>query len=179
MISYRELLSYENVIYKELYEDGLRNRDRLNGKFAPTITILSTETVGVLWLVFELINAVKANNGMVNMEHLCNFTFLVLSIIPLIAAILYFWLCFTNYNFLYPRPEKVKTFIDENKECIGEYKVDEVFDNILSRLSQDYAAIAISNDKETNRHNDFLNKSYICIMATLIFMTIDFISLTM
>ena len=48
--TYDKILSFENDFYKELYEDGIKQRNQLNSKFTPTITILSAENVLVFCL---------------------------------------------------------------------------------------------------------------------------------
>ena len=39
MKTYDKILSFENDFYKELYEDGIKQRNQLNSKSTPTITI--------------------------------------------------------------------------------------------------------------------------------------------
>ncbi len=42
-------------------------------------------------------------------------------------------------------------------------------------ISNDYMEIAISNDEETNKHSKLLNRCYVGIIVTLIFMIITFV----
>lgn len=72
-------------------------------------------------------------------------------------------------------PKKIKKFIEKNKKRLDEYTEEEVLDNIIQNVSNSYLNTAIKNDKETTKHANYLNKCYICIVLTLIFLVIDFI----
>ena len=173
--TYNKILSFKNNFYKELYEDGIKQRNQLNNKFTPTITILSAEIGGIIWLVFRLLKNIEANNNVIRISDLCVFLFLALTLIFMSAAIVYFVLCFTNYDFEYPKPDKVKQFVNDNINCLGDYSEDEILNNIIQNISNDYMDIAINNDIETSKHSGYLNKCYIWIVATLAFMVVDFV----
>lgn len=173
--TYNKILSFKNNYYKELYEDEIKQRNQLNSKFTPTITILSAEIGGIIWIIFRLLKNIKANNNAIRISDLCIFLFLALTLIFIGAAIVHFVLCFTNYDFEYPKPDKVKQFVNDNINCLGDYSEDEILDNIIKNISDDYIEIAISNDQETSKHSGYLNKCYIWIVATLAFMVIDFV----
>ena len=173
--TYDKILSFENDFYKELYEDGIKQRNQLNSKFTPTITILSAEIGGIIWIVFRLLKNIETNNNIIRISDICVFLFLGFTIISFVVAIVNFILCFTNYDFSYPEPDKAKTFIDSNKSCLEDYTEEEVLNNIIKNISNDYIKIAISNCEETNRHSNWLNKCYMGIVATLGLMVIDFV----
>lgn len=175
MKTYDKILSFENNFYKELYEDGIKQRNQLNSKFIPTITIISAEIGGIIWIVFELIKKIESNNNIINLSDMCIFLFLGFTLFSFVAIIINFVLCFTNYDFSYPMPEKAKSFIDENKSYLGDYSEKEVLNNIIKNISDDYIEIAINNCKETNKHSKWLNNCYIGIVTTLVFMVIDFV----
>lgn len=175
MKTYDNILSFKNDFYKELYEDGIRQRDQINNKFTPTITILTAEIGGIIWIVFKFLKNIETNKNLIYISDLCIFLFLALTIIFMVAAVVHFVLCFTNYNFEYPRPDKVKKFVNDNIGYLGDYSEDEILDNIIKSISNDYIDIAISNDEETNKHSGYLNKCYIWIVAALAFMVVDFV----
>jgi len=173
--TYNKILSFKNNYYKELYEDGIKQRNQLNNKFTPTITILSAEIGGIIWIVFRVLKNFETNNNIIQISDLCIFLFLALTLIFMGTAIVFFVLCFTNYNFEYPKPDKVKQFINNNISCLGDYSEDEILNNIIRNISNDYIEIAISNDQETSKHSGHLNKCYIWIVTTLAFMIVDFV----
>lgn len=173
--TYDKILSFENDFYKELYEDGIKQRNQLNSKFTPTITILSAEISGIIWIIFQLLKSIEANNNTIHTSDMCVFLFLGFTLISFVVAIANFILCFTNYDFSYPKPDKAKTFIDNNKSCLGDYTEKEVLNNIIRNISNDYIKIAISNCEETNKHSSWLNKCYIGIVVTLGLMVVDFV----
>lgn len=175
MKPYDKILSFENEFYKQLYEDGIQQRNQLNNKFTPTITLISAEISGIIWCIFKLINNIADNKNVINMSHLCGLFFLALTVVCMGSAIAFFILCFTNYNFSYPNPTKAKSFVEDNNRLIGEYSEVEIFNNIVKNISNDYINIAISNCEETNKHSSYLNKCYICIVSVLAFLAIDFV----
>lgn len=173
--TYDKILSFENDFYKELYEDGIKQRNQLNSKFTPTITILSAEIGGIIWIVFQLLKNIEVNNNSIHKSDICVFLFLGFTLISFVAAIINFILCFTNYVFSYPEPDKAKILIDSNKNCLGDYTEKEVLDNIIKNVSNNYIEIAISNCEETNKRSNWLNKCYIGIVVTLALMVVDFV----
>lgn len=173
--TYDNILSFENDFYKELYEDGIKQRNQLNSKFTPTITILSAEIGGIIWIVLRLFKNIEANNNTVHSSDMCIFLFLGFTLGSFAVAIVNFVLCFTNYDFSYPKPYKAKAFIDNNKNYLGDYTEKEVLDNIIKNISNDYIKIAISNCEETNKHSNWLNKCYVGIVVTLSLMVVDFV----
>ena len=172
--TYDSILSFENSFYKELYEDGIKQRNQLNSKFTPTITILSAEIGGIIWNIFHLLKSIEDDNYTIHVLYIWIFLFLGLTLISFIMAMVNFILCFTNYNFSFPRPDKVKSFIDSNKNCLGDYSEEEVLTNIIKNISDNYIRIAISNYEETEKHSKRLNKCYIGIIFALSFMIVDF-----
>lgn len=173
--TYDKILSFKYNFYKELYDDGIRQRSQINTKFIPTITILSAEIGGILWIIFKLLNSIEANNNFICVSNLFVFLFFGLTIVSIGISIVYFILCFTNYNFEYPEPYKVKKLVNDNISRLDEYSEDEILDNIITGITNDYMEIAINNDEETNKHSKWLNRCYIGIIVTLIFMIFAFI----
>ena len=175
MKTYDKILSFENSFYKELYEDGIKQRTQLNSKFTPTVTILSAEIGSTIWLVFEFIKNIETYQDILKAPHLYVFISLIITIFFLISVVFNFIRCFTEYNFSYPDPSKAKNYVDSNKSYLKDYTEEEVLNNIIENISEVYANIAISNNKETNKHSDYLNKCYIGIIAALGFMGIDLV----
>ena len=173
--TYNNILSFENNFYKELYEDGIKQRNQLNSKFTPTITILSAEIGGIIWHIFRLLKNIESNNNVIHVSNICSFLFLGFTLFSFVIAIVNFILCFTNYEFSYLKPDKAKTLIDNNKNCLGDYTEEEVLNNIIENIANDYIKIAISNCEETNKHSNWLNKCYIGIVVTLALMIVDFV----
>ena len=88
--TYDKILSFENDFYKELYEDGIKQRNQLNSKFTPTITILSAEIGGIIWIVFQLLKNIEVNNNAIHKSDICVFLFLGFTLISFVAAIINF-----------------------------------------------------------------------------------------
>lgn len=173
MISYNDILSFENDYYKELYYDGAKQRDRINSKFTPTITLLTAETSGIIWIIFNLVKKMKSFN-FISVTATIILCFIILFGL---VALVNFLFCFLKYGFLYPKPADVKNFIKENKTYIGEYTEKEIVDNIVEQISSEYITMAIKNNKEINNRSKYLNKCYIGIVYTLLFMIIEFLIL--
>lgn len=173
MSSYNDILSFENDYYKELYYDGAKQRDRINSKFTPTITLLTAETSGIIWIIFNLVKKMKS------FDFISVAATIILCFIFLfgLVALVNFLFCFLKYGFLYPKPADVKNFIKENKTYIGEYTEKEIVDNIVEQISSEYITMAIKNNKEINNRSKYLNKCYIGIVYTLLFMIIEFLIL--
>ena len=175
MNSYDKVLSFQNDYYKELYEDGIRQRNQINSKFVPTITLLTAEVSGIIWVVSKLFSNVKANDNIVHLVDLCVFTSVIITFILWLLATIYFALCFTNYHFKYPKPDEIKEFIEANKSRLGEYTEQEILNNIHDVISNGYIEMAISNCEETNKHCKHLNKCYIFLVITLPLLIISFV----
>lgn len=175
MSSYDKILSFQNDYYKALYEDGVKQRNQINSKFVPTITILTAEISGITWIVSKLFNTIKANESVVHLLDLCVFTLTMITFILWLLAAIYFILCFTNYHFEYQKPDETQKFIEANKARLGEYTEQEVLDNIITNLSNDCIEIAINNCEETNKHCERLNKCYIFLVITLPLLIISFV----
>lgn len=173
MSSYNDILSFENDYYRELYCDGAKQRDRINSKFTPTITLLTAETSGIIWIIFNLVKKMKSFNFIsVAATIILCFIFLFG-----LVALVNFLFCFLKYGFLYPKPTDVKIFIEESKTHIDEYTEKEIVDNIVEQISSEYITMAIKNNKEINNRSKYLNKCYIGIVYTLLFMIIEFLIL--
>lgn len=170
--TYEKITSFQKEISKQLYDEGVQQRNQLNSKFTPTITILTAELGGVIWLVFKIIEKLSEN---IDLHQLC--CFLLISITALIfgVAMFFFVLCFTRYNFYYISPQKVNNFIESNKQCLNGYSEEVMLNNIIQNISNTYMNVAIQNDNETTKHSNYLNNCYIFIVLTLIFLVIDFI----
>ena len=71
----------------------------------------------------------------------------------------------------------MKNFIEESKTHIDEYTEKEIVNNIMEQISFEYITMAIKNNKEINDRSKYLNKCYIGIVYTLLFMIIEFLIL--
>lgn len=163
---------FQKEIGKQLYDEGVQQRNQINSKFMPTLTIITAELSGVIWLIFELIKIIPE---CVDIRRLCIFSFVFITVLLLAAGIIFFILCFTQYKFSYISPKKIKKFIEKNKKRLDEYTEEEVLNNIIRNVSSSYINTAIKNDIQTTKHSEHLNRCYICIIFTLVCMAIDFI----
>lgn len=68
--SYDKILSVENEMYKQLYEESKQRRNQVNAKYAPTITIITAETGTILWIVFKIITDIEECNLIIQLKHL-------------------------------------------------------------------------------------------------------------
>lgn len=157
---------------KELYKDSMEQRNHINNKFTPTITILTAEIGGIIWCFTKIIDNVS---NPVTLYQIFAFSIVIITSILFGLAVLNFVLCFTHYNFNYPDPSKVSAYIQENLQYIDQYSEKEILDNIMENISEDYLEIANHNNLETNKHSAYLNKCYYFIITTLAFMVVDFI----
>lgn len=173
MSSYNDILSFENDYYKELYYDGEKQIDRINSKFTPTITLLTAETSGIIWIIFNLVKKMKSFN-FISVAAAIILCFIILFGLVAFANFLF---CFLKYGFRYPKPSNVKNFIEESKTHIDEYTEKEIVNNIMEQISFEYITMAIKNNKEINDRSKYLNKCYIGIVYTLLFMIIEFLIL--
>ena len=170
--TYDKITSFQNELSKQMYDDSIRQRNQVSSKFTPTLTILTTEIGGFIWLIFKLINSISDK---ITLHQLCLFLFISATLVLFCIATVYFLLCFTRYTFTYPSPEKAKAYIKDNLQYIGEYTEVEVLDNVMRNISDDYIDIAINNNIETTKHASYLNKCYIFIISTLVCMIVDFV----
>lgn len=159
-----------------MYEDGVKQRDRINNKFTPTITMLTAEFSGVMWLLFRTIKMFSNDKIKICLlDQILIIILLGITIIFFINAVIDFIFCFLKYEFCYPQPTKAKNIIEENKTYLGEYSEKEVLDNIIQTISNSYRKMAIDNMKEINERSKYLNKSYTKIVWTLGLMLIDLV----
>ena len=176
--TYDDILSYKYNFYKELYEDGVRQRNQINAKFSSTISLITVEITTLIWLVFKALKIIK-NICKINKIELGIIVLLITTFILIFVSIIFFILCFTNYTWSYPNPDEAKSFLDSNKKCLKQYSADTVMNNILENISEEYIQMAIVNTTETNKHIKYLNKCYIFIVLDLIFLLADFIYMLM
>jgi len=159
-----------------LYEDGVKQRDRINNKFTPTITILTAEFSGGMWLILRVIKIFSNKKIKICLLDKALITILLsITIIFFINAVIDFIFCFLKYEFSYPQPIKVKKIIEENKTYLDEYSEEEILDNIIQNITDSYRKMAIDNIKETNERCKYLNKSYTKIVWTLGLLLIDLV----
>ena len=173
-MTYDKFLSFKNEYYKELYYDGVRQRNDINNKFVPTITILSAESGGLIWCILKYLDILAKCENM-QFIHLVSFIFLAISSVVLFFAIKHFINAFTNYDFSYPNPEEVKIFLNEKEIHFDEYSEDELLEYSKEELAKEYIKMAIENCEETNKHVEFLNKSYKSIIWGLALLAITFL----
>mgnify|MGYP004594427167 CR=1 FL=1 len=92
-----------------------------------------------------------------------------------VLSVIDFIFCFLDYEFSYPKPNKVKNIIEDNKTYLDEYSEKEVLDNVIQIITNSYREMAIDNMKEINERSKYLSKSYKEIVWALGFMLINFI----
>lgn len=145
MKTYDTVLSFKNDFYKELYKDGMMHRNQINNKFTPTVTILTAEIGGILWMISKLgINKEWIQN-IIAAHRYEQIIIPAIGVLSIGAAIYFFIRCFTNYEFEFPEPEKTKKLIEDNKKFLGQVSEDKIVDNIIYYISESYREIA-SND---------------------------------
>ena len=171
MKTYDTVLSFEYDFYKELYADGSKQRDRINSKFTPTITILTAEITAIIWFIFSAKKYTDKTKILFIIFAIC----LVIQSATVIMAVVNFVFCFFKYKFSYPEPLDTKKFIDKNKTRLDEYSDQEVLDNIIKTISDDYIKMAIKNMKGINQRSKYLNKCYVYIVRTLLIRFISFL----
>lgn len=172
MNSYDKITSFRKEIAKQLYDEGVQQRTQINSKFTPTLTVLTGEISGIIWLVLKTINSISES---ITLHQLCTFLFVAITAMLYFGAVGCFLLCFTNYEFSYPSPKETKSFIKENMQCLGDYSEDEILENIINNISDEYMDMAIKNNFEITKHTNYLNKCYIFIGATLMCMIFSFV----
>lgn len=170
-----KLLSFELDFYKMLYEDGLKQREHLEGKFVPTITLLSAEIAGVIWMFPKFRNDCARINNLIYTKVFCRLLPPAFTILFLVFAIVYFILCFTKYSFYFPNPAKTKILIDDSKTALDSFDEKTVYNNMIALIADSYANISIDNCIEINKHSDYLNKCYWCIICSFISLCISYI----
>ena len=170
-----KFLSFEFDFYKTLYEDGLKQREHLEGKFVPTITLLSAEIAGVIWMFPHFRNDCARISNLIYTKGFCRLLSPAFTILFLLLAIIYFILCFTKYNFYFPNPAKTKTLIDDSITALDSFDEKTVYDNMITLIADSYANISIDNCIEINKHSDYLNKCYWCMILSFTFLCISYI----
>ena len=173
--SYSKLLSFENDIYKQLYEESKQRRNQINNKLTPTITIITSETVAILWIVFKIINNIKIHNNVIMLQHLCPIIFSLIAICLWIVSITFLVICLTHYNFVYLDPTKIDICIQDNKNYLQYYLEEEVLSNIKFDITEGYKNMCIENWIKTNKHSEYFRKCYIFLISTLGFIIINFL----
>nr|WP_147353454.1 hypothetical protein [Clostridium sp. AM45-5] len=174
MKTYEDFLSFKYKLFKELYEDSEKQRSQTNAKFTPTITILSAEIGGVVWMMPKFIENTKCWEYFRFTPKFCLYVAPTFAIIFLIFAIAHFVLCFLKYNPSYLDPEDSKTYIDEIFSKLEDCNKDDIYKNMLKDYAQNYSKIAVDNTKETNRCSKHLWNCYFWILMTLIALTINY-----
>ena len=170
-----KILSFEIDFYKTLYEDGLKQREYLESKFVPTITLLSAEIAGVIWMFPKFKDDCLKINNIIFTKEFCKLVPPTFTIIFLLLAIVYFILCFTKYTFYFPNPEKTKKLIDDSKSALASFEENKVYNNMISHIADSYASISINNCEEINKHSDYLNTCYWRMIYCFICLCISYI----
>lgn len=173
MKTYNDILSFKNKFCKDLYDDSIRQRNNINSKFTPMITILIAEVSAIIWLMDEFINYIQDNKF--KLWFLIIISILCITIISIIKTIVYFIKCFRKFDFYFIKPNKMKEFLIENEKAISEYDEEKIYNNILENISDDYIDAAIKNIRSINNRSNFLGDCYDGIIITLLFMFVDFI----
>lgn len=175
MNSYDKILSIENEMYKQLYEEGKQRRNQVNAKYAPTITIITAETGAILWIIFKIISNIEEYNSVIKIQHLFPIIFTTITAIIWITAIIFLIICLTNYNFVYIDPDKIHFCIEDNKTYLQYYEADKVASNVKTDIMNGYKNAAIENWIKTNKHSSYFKKCYICLSLTFILLIVDFV----
>ena len=175
MSSYDKILSIENEMYKQLYEEGKQRRTQVNAKYAPTITIITAETGAVLWIIFKIISNIEECNSIIQLKHLFPILLTTITILVWITAIFFFVICLTNYNSVYINPCKIEECIEDNKKYLQYYNEDDIANNIKLDIVNGYKNAAIENWNNNNKHSSYFKKCYICLSLTFVLMIVDFL----
>lgn len=113
---YDKILSIENEMYKQLYEESKQRRNQVNAKYAPTITIITAETGAILWIVFKIITDIEECNLIIQLKHLFPVLLATVTAFVWLMAIFFFIICLTNNiddNVIYLMNESLKvSYID-------------------------------------------------------------------
>jgi hypothetical protein len=173
--SYEKILSLENDIYKQLYEESKQHRHQINSKLTPTITIITAEITAILWLIFKVVDNIKKYNMIIRLHHLCPIILTVMMICSWVFSIVFLILCLTNYKVRYIDPIRISEGIEDNKTYLQYYTEEDILDNIKADIVNGYKQASIENWIETNKHSSYLNKCYIFLIITLAFIIIDFL----
>lgn len=135
---------------------------------------MTAEFGGITWLIFNAINKFSEPNNVCLLSEIITVLLLGLACVFFILSVIDFIFCFLDYEFSYPKPNKVKNIIKENKEYLDEYSEKEVLDNIIQIISNSYCEMAIDNIKEINERSKYLGKSCKETVWALGFMLISF-----
>ena len=135
---------------------------------------MTAEFGGITWLIFNAINKFSEPNNVCLLSEIITVLLLGPACVFFILSVIDFIFCFLDYEFSYPKPNKVKNIIKENKEYLDEYSEKEVLDNIIQIISNSYCEMAIDNIKEINERSKYLGKSCKEIAWALGFMLISF-----
>mgnify|MGYP003104196956 CR=1 FL=1 len=166
MNSYDKILSIENEMYKQLYEEGKQRRNQVNAKYAPTITIITAETGAILWIIFKIISNIEECNSIIQLKHL----------FPILLTTIFFLvICLTNYNSVYINPCKIEECIEDNKKYLQYYNEDDIANNIKLDIVNGYKNAAIENWNNNNKHSSYFKRCYICLSLTFVLLIVDFL----
>lgn len=176
-MTYDTILSFKNDLYKELYEDGLKQRSQAGSKFAPTITVLSAEFGGLIWTTFKLFdNGININDIMNGLTtHSLAACLLMASFFFAIVALVFFMMFFLGSQFSYPSPKDIKDAINEKEKLLKSKSEKEVLKDIIDDLTKSYIKMAIENYNTISKHSAYLYHCYTSMCATLVCMIINFV----
>ncbi len=176
MISYDTILSFENDIYKLLYEESKQRRTQINNKLAPTITIITGELGALVWTIFRIgNNIIDKTNNIIMKQHIIPIIFATSSIILLCISITYLSKCLTNYKFIYLNPTKIADCVEDNKTYLQYYSEQEIIKNIQSDIVTGYKKMCIENWEMTNKHCEYFRLCYVYLIGTLVSLVSNFI----
>lgn len=172
---YDKILSVENEMYKQLYEESKHRRNQVNAKYAPTITIITAETGAILWIVFKIITDIEECNLIIQLKHLFPVLLATVTAFVWLMAIFFFIICLTNYSTIYINPSKIQGCIEDNKKYLQYYDESDIANNIKLDIINGYKNAAIENWNNNNKHSLYFKKCYICLSLTFVLLVIDFL----
>ena len=175
MNPYDKILSVENEMYKQLYEESKHRRNQVNAKYAPTITIITAETGAILWIVFKIITDIEECNLIIQLKHLFPVLLATVTAFVWLMAIFFFIICLTNYSTIYINPSKIQGCIEDNKKYLQYYDESDIANNIKLDIINGYKNAAIENWNNNNKHSLYFKKCYICLSLTFVLLVIDFL----
>lgn len=178
MNTYDKILSYKYDFYRELYEDGITQREQVSNKYTSTITLIVAEITGLIWLVLKLLKEVE-DKCKINKTECRAIILLAITFGFIFISVVFFILCFTGFSWSYPKPKEIKEYIDKKETKISKCSEKALLDNIIENSSEIYIQIAIANIEEINKHTKHLNVCYVCIIIALVFLLTDFIYMLM
>lgn len=160
------LLPCEYEIYMQLYRDEIERRESVNKKFQPSIAILALYLPALAWLLSEWIH--KLYSYKTAIYAIISAMFLFLGMLFVVIGLFCFARCFTFYKCARVDLHKVQKTLDENREMVGTYTVQEIENHIKDGFAKQIFQIALENWDETNKHSKYMHNFYLAIFVSAI-----------